>query len=254
MVDPVCFHIGSRPVYWFGVLAASGFGAALWHWTVLARREGKPPEYASDVVLWLMVGGILGARIAYVVANWEQYAHNPMAIFRIDQGGLIFYGGFLGGLLAILGLARKRGERALALGDFVISGIPLGHALGRVGCFLNGCCYGEVTTCAIGHLNGGRHPAQIYEALGDLAIFYLLAKTYDSRRFNGQTLCIYLLTYPALRFVVEFFRGDERLPFGGMTVAKWISLTMLIVGGVLWRVLGARSVRGRDALRSDTAR
>ena len=252
-MDPVCFHIGSRPVYWFGVLAAAGFGAALCHWTRLARRAGKPPEYASDVVLWIMVGGILGARLAYVVSNWSQYSGDLLGIFRIDQGGLIFYGGFVGGALAILALARKRRESLLSLGDFVVSGIPLGHALGRVGCFLNGCCYGKTTAHWIGEAAGGRHPAQIYEAIGNIIVFYFLAKVYDKRRFDGAIICAYLLTYPVIRFMVEFLRGDERLPLAGMSVAKWISVLMFTAGAVLWRVLSARGLRGGDVLRSDTS-
>lgn len=233
-MDPVCFHIGARPVYWFGVLAAVGFGAALWHWTRLARQEQKPPEYASDVVLWIMVGGILGARVAYVAANWDVYARDLVGIVRIDRGGLIFYGGFIGGALAIFLLGMRRRENLLALADFVVSGIPLGHAFGRVGCFLNGCCHGDWTSLWIGQLAGGRQPTQLYEALGNVIVYYFLARIYARRVFSGQVVCLYLMAYPALRFLMEFIRGDERQMLGPLSLAQWISGALLVCGAGLW--------------------
>jgi phosphatidylglycerol:prolipoprotein diacylglycerol transferase len=240
-MDPVCFHIGPKPVYWFGVLAAVGFGAALWHWTRLAKHERKPPEYASDIVLWIMAGGILGARLAYVVANWETYAGDLPGILRIDRGGLIFYGGFIGGTLAVLLLGMKRRENLLALGDFVVSGIPLGHAFGRIGCFFNGCCHGDWTTHWIGRLAEGRQPTQLYEAMGNIAIYYFLAKTYDRKRFSGQIISLYLIAYPALRFVMEFLRGDERQMLGPLSLAQWISAGLFACGVVAWRLCRSRT-------------
>jgi phosphatidylglycerol:prolipoprotein diacylglycerol transferase len=251
-MDPVCFHIGTRPVYWFGVLAAAGFGAALAHWTRLAKRAGKAPEYASDIVLWIMIGGILGARIAYVVANWQQYTRDWAGIFRVDQGGLIFYGGFIGGLLAIVLLARRRGENLVDLGDFVISGIPLGHALGRVGCFLNGCCHGECTQHWIGVVAGGRQPTQLYEALGNLGIYYFVAHLYERKRFPGQVVAVYMIAYPALRFAMEFLRGDERQMFGPLSVAQWMSLAILAAGIAGWRFWQRNGVRSSHALGTHT--
>lgn len=251
-MDPVCFHIGSRPVYWFGILAAAGFGAALWHWTRLARREAKPPEYASDIVLWIMVGGILGARLSYVVANWAQYRNDLMAVIRIDQGGLIFYGGFIGGTLAVLLLAWKRRESPLALGDFVVSGIPIGHALGRIGCLLNGCCHGHATSSCLGGIANGRQPTQLYEALGLIAIYCLLYRAYRNSGFHGRIICLYLLTYPPLRFCMEFFRGDDRQVIAGMSVAQWISVLMFFCGAIAWKILSRKSIRDNHGLNPHT--
>ncbi len=239
-MDPVCFHIGSRPIYWFGVLTALGFAAALCHWSRLAKIRGKAPEYASDIVLWIMVGGVLGARLAYVLANWPEYAGDLLGIVRIDRGGLIYYGGLLGGSLAMILLARRRREPLFGLADFVISGVPLGHALGRVGCFLNGCCHGTPTGHWIGSLTRGVHPAQLYEAAGNLVIYYILAKHYPRRRFDGHTLCLYLVMYAGLRFMNEFFRGDERQRMGGISVAQWMSMSLLLCGVFGWRVLSRR--------------
>ncbi|MBM4154254.1 MAG: prolipoprotein diacylglyceryl transferase [Lentisphaerae bacterium] len=239
-MDPVCFHIGARPVYWFGVLAAMGFGAALWHWTRLARIERKPAEYASDVVLWIMVGGILGARLTYVVANWEVYAADLVGILRIDRGGLIFYGGFIGGTLAVLLLGMRRRENLLSLGDLVVSGVPLGHAFGRVGCYLNGCCHGDWTRHWIGQLGGGRQPVQLYEAVGDVVIYYFLAKQYARGGRAGSIVALYLVTYPALRFMLEFLRGDERHMMGPLSLAQWISIGLLVSGIVALQRLRMR--------------
>lgn len=244
-MDPVCFHIGSRPIYWFGVMTALGFAAALGHWSRLARIRGKAPEYASDIVLWIMVGGVLGARLAYVLANWPEYAGDLLGIVRIDRGGLIYYGGLIGGSLAVILLARRRREPLFGLADFVVSGVPLGHALGRVGCFLNGCCHGTHTGHWIGSLTRGVHPAQLYEALGNLAIYYILAKHYPRRRFDGHTLCLYMMMYAGLRFANEFIRGDERQRMAGVSLAQWVSLALFLCGVFAWRALSRRGA-GQD--------
>ncbi len=253
-MDPVCIRIGNHPIYWFGVLAAIGFGAALLHWTRLARREGKAPEYASDIVLWIMIGGILGARIAYVIANWPDYAGNWLRMFRIDQGGLIFYGGFIGGVFAILLLAWRRKENVVDLGDFVISGIPLGHAFGRVGCFLNGCCHGEWTHHWIGSISGGRQPTQLYEALGNIGIYYCLARVYERRKFPGEVVSIYMMAYPALRFAMEFMRGDERHRLGSLSVAQWVSLGIMALGAAGWKYWRRKLIQTTDADGTHTTR
>ena len=104
LMHPVFIEIFGRPIYWYGVLTAVGFLAAVVHWTRLGRREGRPPGLGSELGIWVMVGGILGGRILYVLTNLSEYA-NPLEMLRIDKGGLVWYGGFIGGVLAIVLLA-----------------------------------------------------------------------------------------------------------------------------------------------------
>lgn len=238
-MDPVCFIIGTRAVYWYGIMVAAGFLACIAHLTILGIREGREPGFGSDLAFWIMLSGIIGARIAYVLANIGYYLQNPLAIIRVDQGGLIYYGGFFGAFIAGIIFARVRKLNILALADYVVSALPLGHFFGRIGCFLNGCCYGAVTSLpwSVSQQGASRHPVQLYEALLNLAVYLLLIPAYRRRKYNGEILAIYCMIYPLGRFLIEFFRGDERLGWHGIAYAQIISLGLLAVGVTLGIIL-----------------
>ncbi|MBU1909943.1 MAG: prolipoprotein diacylglyceryl transferase [Verrucomicrobia bacterium] len=238
-MDPVCFSIGGRPIYWYGVFTALAFLAAVMHWNWLARKQGRPAGFGSELAFWIMLAGIVGARVAYVFSELDEFRGNWLKIVRVDQGGLIFYGGFLGALAAVWIMSRRRREPFWSLADFTISALPLGHAFGRVGCFLNGCCYGrpsELPWACWAH-DALRHPTQLYEALANLLIYatllmFLRRRTAPAR--PGRVAALYLMLYPAFRFGVEFLRGDPRMRWAGLSVAQWLSLAMLLVGAALW--------------------
>lgn len=245
-MDPVCFYIGARPVYWYGVMVAAGFLACLAHLTVLGMREKRGSSYGSDVAFWIMLFGIIGARVAYVAANAHYYLQQPMAVFRVDQGGLIYYGGFIGAFAAGIVYARIKKISIPALADFVVSALPLGHFFGRIGCFINGCCYGAATDLpwSVCQHGAGRHPVQIYEASLNLAIYFALLCAYRRKKRDGQVLAVYLVAYPLGRFMLEFLRGDERLGWHGLAYAQVISLALLVTGLVLaYIVFGPRQQR-----------
>lgn len=237
-MDPVCFHIGPKPVYWYGVMMALAFLAGMAHWRWLGKKTGRDVSLAGDLAFWLMVGGILGARIAYVCSDWTYFQAKPWEIIRIDQGGLIYYGGFIGGLAAFLGVARHYRLRALDLIDFVVTALPLGHALGRIGCFMNGCCGGR--SCDSSWITGGldHYPVQLYEAAFNLGLYGLLTWFYlrrGSRNF-GSVMALYLLTYPVERFLIEYLRGDERMKVGQIDMAQVVSLSLFAAGLILWTI------------------
>lgn len=240
-MNPVAFHIGSWPVYWYGIFAALGFLAAMTHWSWLARRQNRPAGMASDVALWLMAGGLIGARTAYVIANWPEYAGHPAAIFAIHEGGLIFYGGAVGGAAALTVYALLKRFPLGSFSDFVVSAVPLGHALGRVGCFTRGCCFGSACAdsgWAVWVEGAPRHPVQLYEAAALLALYAGLAVLLRSpRRHAGLTTSVYLAGYGMIRFILEFWRGDARQTAGGLDVAQWISVALMVSGLALaaWR-------------------
>lgn len=235
-MHPICFHVGPWAIYWYGVMVAMAFLLAVTHWNFLARRQGRVAGFGSELAIWLIVGGVIGARAAYVFANWSEYAAYPISIFFIRQGGLVFYGGWIGGAAALLLFARVRREPLWPLADFTISAIPLAHAVGRIGCFLNGCCYGKPTDAPWGvFLEGAvRHPTQLYEFAVNLLIYGLMWIALARKPRPGVLLALYLCTYPAARFAIEFFRGDPRIRHGDLSLAQWVSLALFLCGLALW--------------------
>lgn len=247
-MHPELVTVFGRPIYWYGVLTALGFLAAVANWSWLGAREGREKGLGSELGIWVMVGGILGARVAYILSNWPEYAAAPMEMLRIDKGGLIYYGGFIGGALAIILMSRLRKERLWSFADFVVTSVPLGHALGRIGCFLNGCCYGKSCDLpwAIPLQDVSRHPTPLYEAAFNLAVYALLLWLYPRRRRDGGVFIAYLLIYPVGRFLLEFTRGDPRMTWMGLTVAQEISMALFVTGCVLCLLLPRRRTP-RDA-------
>src|SRR5580704_19319839 len=145
-MHPIAFHIGSLTVHWYGVMIAFAFLAGLWTATLRARREKISGEKIADVTLWIMVGGIIGARAVYVTTYWrEEFADQPFSeIFMIQHGGLVYYGGLIGSTIAGIIYVRWKKLPFWKIADVLAPSIALGNFLGRIGCLLNGCCYGRV--------------------------------------------------------------------------------------------------------------
>ena len=249
-MHPILFSVFGKEIYSYGIMAALGFLVGILTWLWLGRRESRPPGFAADLGFWLMAGGIVGSRLAYVVANWSYYRAAPLEIVRIDQGGLIFYGGFLLACLALVLFARYHRVPVWHLADFAIPALAIGHALGRVGCFLNGCCYGRPAgdhlcglayppVCEPGKLFPGvpLFPVQIIEAAALLAIWAVLLFAYPRRKKNGAVFALYLLLYPPVRFGLEYLRGDERQSWLALDVAQVTSLALFLVGLALFAFL-----------------
>ena len=266
-MDPIAFSIGGFKIYWYGILVAGGFLAGLWTASrrcVLDKLDGK---VISDLGVWIIIAAMLGARALHVISYWEvEYADQPLwKVLDFRGGGLVFYGGFIGAALAVLLYTRLHGNQPLwKIADAFAPSIPLGHALGRLGCLMFGCCFG--TTCdlpwaiqfpahslafdALGQAAGDAahsvhvHPAQIYAALLNLALYGGLAWLYRRKRFDGQVFGAYLVGYSACRFVVEFFRGDYsagELWLGWIKPGQQLSLLLLPTGIVLLLFLRRRA-------------
>ena len=249
-MDRICFYIGSRPIYWYGIMMAVAFLACVIHWMALARKQGMSPSLGTDIAFWLMLSGIVGARIGYIISNLSFFMAHPWTVFRIDQGGLVFYGGFIACCMAVVIFARVKKEKFWPFSDFVISALPLGHAIGRIGCFLNGCCYGTYCTLPWAvvfnpnpDIQMGRHPTQLYSSILNFIIYIVLLKFYFKRKREGRVLALYLMLYPLSRFFLEFFRGDERMYWYGFSVAQVLSAVLFFIGGVLWFWLPAQNLQ-----------
>lgn len=228
-------------------MTALGFLAGLWTASRRARLSGLAPEQVLDLGLWLIVGGIVGARAWYVMTFWrEQFAADPFPeIFMIHHGGQVFYGGLIGALVVGVSYCRWKRMAVWPMTDVLAPSIALGYVFGRMGCLLNGCCYGR--ECSLpwairfpyGHESHPHpvHPTQIYDSLLNLLFYLGLAWLFRRKKFHGQVFATYLIGYAVLRSTVEFFRGDyppaQHYLGGWATPAHLVSILIFLGGAAL---------------------
>jgi phosphatidylglycerol:prolipoprotein diacylglycerol transferase len=252
-VHPIAFQLGSFTIHWYGVMIALAFLAGLWTATRRARRENISGEKIADIVFWLMFGAILGARAVYVTTYWkDEFAHQPLReIFMIQHGGLVYYGGLIGATIAGMIYIRWKKLPLWKTADVLAPSIALGNVFGRIGCLLNGCCYGRA--CRLpwairfpsDHSTGGVpvHPTEIYDALLNFALYLFLAWLFRRKKFDGQIFATYLVCYAVFRSVVEYFRGDYPADHihNGLTSGQLASIPIFIAGLLLAAVLSSRA-------------
>ena len=255
-MHPIAFELGPLTIYWYGILVALGFIAGIWTAGRRSLRDGLKPEVISDAAPWILIGAIIGARILHVISYWEtEFARKPFKeVFMIQKGGLVFYGGFIGAALATILFTRLKRIPLWKFADAVTPSIALGHAFGRIGCLMTGCCFGKqcslpwaITfppgheTHPIGEPAIPVHPTQIYEALLNFGLYLLLAWFYRRKKFNGEVFAVYLICYAILRSFVEVFRADykpaEYYFHGMVSPGQFVSIGIIAAGLVLFCVL-----------------
>jgi len=253
-VHPILFHLGSFPVHSYGVMIALAFLAGLWTAMRRARREKISGDTIGDVTLWLMLGGIVGARAVYVATYWQdQFAGGKFSeIFAIWNGGLVYYGGLIGATLAGMIYVGWKRLPLWKIADVLAPSIALGSVFGRIGCLLNGCCYGRACaepwaiTFPEGHETHPAgmpalpvHPTEIYDALLNFALYLFLAWLIRRKKFDGQIFATYLILYAVCRSIVEYFRGDYPADHNhnGLTSAQLVSIPIFIAGLALAAIL-----------------
>ncbi len=264
-MDPIAFTIGRLTIRWYGVFTALGFVAAYLLMLWRAPRHGISRDRISDFTFLAMVAGLVCARGLYVLQNWGYFGRNPGEIIRIDHGGQVFYGGFIGAVVAVAVLAKVKRVRLGSLADVFAPALPLGHALGRIGCFLNGCCFGRPFdgACAVhyhvpeyhatleaqaelGQIASGAaqplpvFPVQLLASFANLAICLFLLVVARRLKQPGRLFALYAMTYSAVRFSTEFLRGDYVAPPLGLTPAQWVGLGVFPVALVAFVWLGRR--------------
>jgi len=235
---PDLIDLGFLHLKTYGACMAAGF---LICWTLVEKLSGR--KDLSNLLLSLMVSGVVGSRIAYVIEHWSsEFAAHPAAIVRVDQGGLMFYGGFILAFVTFFAWCARKHENPLKLADLLAVVLPLGHAFGRLGCFFYGCCYGRDSDawCAVTFPAGspswyehGRRmvsvlPTQLFEAAALLALFAGLLWLY--RKCGRYTAGAYLAGYGVIRFGIEYLRGDPRAAVGPFSISQTISIGMIILG------------------------
>jgi phosphatidylglycerol---prolipoprotein diacylglyceryl transferase len=249
-VHPIAFYLGGLPVRWYGVMMALAFFAGLWTATRRARLANVSGEIIADVTMWLMGGSIVGARFVYVATYWKQeFAGGPLSeIFMVQHGGLVYYGGLIGATIAGAGWLAWKKLPVWKIADILAPSIALGSVFGRIGCLMNGCCYGRACDLpwaihfpADHETHGaGVHPTEIYDALLNLVLYFALAWLFRRRKFDGQILVLYFIGYAICRSTVEIFRGDypaDHIHAGIFTSAQLLSAPILLASVALyfWR-------------------
>lgn len=208
-------------------------------------------DQCYDLLLYCMISGIVGARLFYVVQFWDKFKDNLAEIIMVHHGGLVFYGGFLLAIAAIYVFCRRNKLDFVRVLDVCAPSVALTHFFGRIGCFMNGCCFGRRTDSAFGvvfpegsdpfSFYGGQariHPTQLYEAAGNIAIFFILRRLIG-RMKRGQTAALYLVLYGSLRIAVECFRGDHKdFLFGMLTPAQSIGALVVPAGALAFIMFG----------------
>jgi phosphatidylglycerol---prolipoprotein diacylglyceryl transferase len=248
---PTIFTIGKVSLHSYGLFVALGCLAGFFLARTEARRKNIDPDRISDLIFYALIAGIVGARLFYALTDPGPYIQNPLALFKIWEGGLVFYGAFILALPTVFIYARRHGLKAPKIMDILAPGLALGHFFGRIGCFLAGCCYGKASDLpfavvfknpgSLAPLNLGLHPAQLYSAMANLMIFWVLWFLRKRLRIDGQLFWIYVFLYAAARFFLEFFRGDFRgeFVFGILSPAQALGVVMAGVS-IVFLALSAR--------------
>ncbi len=262
---PELFTIGPVVIHTYGILVALGILAGVILGEHLNRQSGGEPGRIVDISVIVVLAGLIGARITFVIINWEYYAQTPLEILMFWRGGLVFYGGLTGGGAALIFVTRYYRLNLWDMLDIGAVALPLGHAFGRLGCFSAGCCYGKPAALpwsvtftdphclATDVLNTPVHPTQLYSFLFLSGLTVFLVRLYPKKRFPGQIASIYLVSYGIFRFTVEFLRGDPRGSFSAagitLSISQWMSLAVLAAGASTFILLSGRSKRAgnRDA-------
>lgn len=235
-MHPILFEYGALTLYTYGLAMAVAFVAGI---EVSARRApayGFTPDQMHDSAIPVLAAGLIGAKVTYLFTNRAEISSDWHAMISLVRGGFVFYGGVAGGVAGAVWWARRRGLPLLGYCDMVAPGLAFALAVGRLGCFFNGCCYGKPVGwgLVVPSLGDGlaRHPTQLYEVAGASAIGFLLLRVpapEPARR--GRVFALFLIVYAALRFTDEFLRDDPRGPMpGGLSVSQWLSIVGMLLG------------------------
>ena len=234
----ILFKYGFFEIRTYGVMVAAAFMISILAASYFAKKEGIKTDIISDIGLIAIAGGIIGARALYVLVGWKSFfsTHIP-DIFMVWEGGLVFYGGLIGAFTGVFIYVLAKKEPFFGIADLLIPFVALGHSIGRLGCFFNGCCYGRadnVHGMIFPSIGGGvpRLPTQLYESGLNLMNFILLLFLYDKlKQKKGILFFLYVFNYGIIRVIMETFRGDdERGMLFGFSTSTVISYFMIAAG------------------------
>ncbi len=240
-VNPFIFSVGHLGLRWYSVIVVTAIVVGVWLTAREAGRRGFEKEDIYDAAIWVVLAGLLGARLFHVIDHWpDEYAANPVRALYIWEGGLAIWGGVVGGLIAVAILARRRGWQLSRLLDAGAPGLVLGEAIGRFACIITGDAMGKPTTGPIGfaytnpeamvpQLGVYYIPTPVYEIVMNLSIFAIVWQLRKKNLPNGALFLIYLSLYSTGRFLITFWSSYQIVAFG-LNQAQLISLAALAIG------------------------
>src|SRR6266511_435558 len=239
---PRLFELGPITVYTYGVLLAAAYLLGLQLARVRARKRGLDQNRVLDLGIYIIISALIGAKLLLLITDFRTFTADPRELLTLARSGGVFYGGLILAVAVALWYIRRIGLPLWTTCDVFAPGIALGHVVGRFGCLFAGCCYGKPTTKpwgitftdAFAAANVGTplgvplHPTQLYEAGAEALILVLLLTTERrGRPFAGRTFWLYMLLYAISRFVIEFYRGDERGMIGMFSTSQFISIILV---------------------------
>ncbi len=229
----------------YGFLLAVGFLLALKLAAARGKKAGVETQLVLDLGLYILISALLGAKLLLLIVDWQHYQHDPFSLLR--SGG-VFYGGLVAAVATSWWFFHKHRLPVWKMTDIMAPSIAFGHAIGRLGCFSAGCCFGKPTSAFWGvtftnpyareisgvPLEVSLHPTQLYEAGAEFVIFLVLLLLLKRKQFDGQVFWAYVALYAVARFIIEFFRGDQRgFVFGGaLSTSQFIGILMLAAATV----------------------
>jgi phosphatidylglycerol:prolipoprotein diacylglycerol transferase len=255
-MHPILFKIGPLTIHTYGFLVAAGFFLGISLAIRQAREEGISSDKILDLGFYMLVAAIIGSRLFFVLINSAYYFKNPIEILKIWEGGLVFYGGILFAIPTAVWYIKRNSLAIWTTADLVAPSLAIAHAIGRLGCFSAGCCYGKTAESfplavtftdpqSLALIGVPIHPTQLYESAGELINFLILIILRRYKSFNGQIFLTYMLLYSVLRFIVEFFRGDVNRGFisSQLSFAQGISIMLFICAVIGIVVLRRRKLK-----------
>ena len=244
----ILFELGPIRIHGYGLMIAIGVVLAFMIAEKRAPKKGLDADSIWSLGIWCAVGGFLGAKLLYVITEWKSLFAGNLTLKDILYG-FVVYGGIIGGILAGYLYCRAKKMKFLKYFDIVMPSIALAQGFGRIGCFLSGCCYGMESSFGfvihgntlIPEINDVRRlPVPLIEAVCNLVIFFILLRLFKKGKENGKMIFYYMLIYPVVRFVLEFFRGDAIRGFlFGLSTSQWISIGLFVVA--VWKLFLSKS-------------
>jgi phosphatidylglycerol---prolipoprotein diacylglyceryl transferase len=265
-VYPRLLEFGPITVYTYGVLLAAAYLFGLQLARVRAKQRGLDANRVLDLGIYIIISALVGAKLLLLITDFKSFTADPRELLTLARSGGVFYGGLIVAVVVALWYIRRVGLPLWTTCDVFAPGIALGHVVGRFGCLFAGCCYGKPTTRPWGitftdpfaaanvgtPLGVALHPTQLYEAGAELLILIVLLVTErKGRPFPGRTFWLYMLLYAISRFIIEFYRGDDRGTVGMFSTSQFISIVLaplaIVMLVYLSRVVTPEPKRARKA-------
>jgi len=233
-MHPILLEFGFIKIFTYGLLVATGFFVAILLASHQAKNEGLDPQKIIDLCFYILVSSLLGARLLYVIVEYQYFVAHPLEILKFWKGGLVYYGGLILGMIVAVLYLKKKEMPLWQVADILAPSIAIGQAIGRWGCFFAGCCYGVKTDVpwaivfsdpnSLAPQGIPLHPTQIYLSINAVVIFSILVWLRKRKSFDGQIIWTYGVLYSIGRFIIEYFRGDDR----GVAVESLFSTSQFI--------------------------